>query len=217
MIQMFAFRVLQAILTAKRNSIIRAHLPSAAKKIVDVGCGHFPSRFANVAMDRAANDDDEQRGGLTLSSEKAGIKFFDVDLNHFPYPFSDNEFDYLICTHVLEHLDDPVRACSEFARIARAGYLEVPYFCADAYVRNNDLIHRWLCMYSPSAHMLSFTNRDILVRDFPPLYAELPVRFVLQLRNVPYTWSGSINAEYWALTPKPIGQSTPGLTDDVTA
>jgi SAM-dependent methyltransferase len=200
MIRMFAFRVMQAVLTVKRNVIIRAHLPTSAKRIVDVGCGHFPSKFANIALDRVAKHDDAQRGGLSLSAHRAGVDFLDIDLNRFPYPFPDKEFDYLICTHVLEHLDDPVRACAEFARIARAGYLEVPYFSADIYVRNNDPIHRWLCMYSPSSHMLSFTGRDALIQAFPPFHAELPVRFFLQLRNVSYTWSGAVNAQYWDFT-----------------
>ena len=198
MIRLLALRVMQAVLKAKRNAIIREHLPSEARQIADVGCGHFPNKFANIAMDRAANDD-EQRGGLSLNTDRAGVRFIDIDLNRFPYPFADKEFDYLICTHVLEHLHDPVRTCAEFARVAKAGYLEVPYFAADVFVRNNDAIHRWLCMYSPADHLLSFTNRDTLVGKFPPLTAGLIMRFFLQLRNVSYTWSGSINAQYWML------------------
>lgn len=198
MIRQLALRVMQALLKAQRNAIIRAHLPKDARQIADVGCGHYPSKFANIAMDNAATDD-EQRGGLSLSAERAGVRFIDIDLNRFPYSFADKEFDYLICTHVLEHVADPVRTCKEFTRIAKAGYLEVPYFAADVFVRNNDSIHRWLCMYSPSDHLLSFTNRDTLVAKFPPLPTSLVMRFFLQLRNVAYPWSGSINAQYWAL------------------
>ena len=197
MLRTLGLHVMQAVLRAKRNAIIRAHLPSDAKRIVDVGCGHFPNKFANIAMDRAANDD-QQRGGLSLKTDRPGVKFIDIDLNRFPYPFADKEFDYLICTHVLEHVEDPVRTCAEFARIAKAGYLEVPYFAADVFVTNNDAIHRWLCMYAPAGHVLSFTNRDTLVATFPPLPTGLVMRFFLQLRNVAYTWSGTINAQYWA-------------------
>lgn len=198
MLRKLALHLMQAVLKAKRNAIISAHLPSDAQRIVDVGCGHYPSKFANIAMDRAANDD-LQRGGLSLKTDRAGVRFIDLDLNRFPYPFADKEFDYLICTHVLEHVDDPVRTCGEFARIAKAGYLEVPYFAADVFVSNNDAIHRWLCMYAPAGHVLSFTNRDTLVATFPPLPTGLIMRFFLQLRNVTYTWSGTINAQYWTL------------------
>ena len=29
------------------------------------------------------------------------------DLNCFPYPFKDGEFDYIVASHILEHLDKP--------------------------------------------------------------------------------------------------------------
>ena len=202
MVRLLALRVMQAVLKAKRNAIIGRSLPKDARNVVDVGCGHFPNKFANIAMDRAENDD-QQRGGLSLNKDRKGVTFVDIDLNCFPYPFADKQFDYLICTHVLEHIDDPVRTCAEFARIAKAGYLEVPYFAADIFVRNNDPIHRWLCMYSPRDHMLSFTNRDALVERFPPLQTGLIMRFFLQLRNVAYAWSDSINAQYWEPAARP--------------
>jgi len=42
------------------------------------------------------------------------------------WPFRDNQFDFAICSHTLEDLRDPIWACSELARVARAGYIEVP-------------------------------------------------------------------------------------------
>jgi hypothetical protein len=54
-------------------------------------------------------------------------------------------------------------------------------------------------MYAPAGHVLTFTNRDTLVARFPPLPTGLIMRFFLQLRNVTYTWSGTINAQYWVL------------------
>lgn len=43
-----------------------------------------------------------------------------------PYPFADKFFDYVICSHTLEDLRDPVFVCSEIIRIGRRGYIEVP-------------------------------------------------------------------------------------------
>ncbi len=43
-----------------------------------------------------------------------------------PYPFADQEIDFVVCSHTLEDVRDPVWVCSEMARIARAGYVEVP-------------------------------------------------------------------------------------------
>lgn len=195
MIRSIALRLMQRILTSRRNSIIEKHLPRNAKRIADVGCGHYANRFANVAMDKRDNADVE-RGGLPLSADRAGVTFHDVDLNVFPYPFADKEFDYIICTHVLEHLADPVRTCVELSRIGKAGYLEVPYFAADVFVRNNDVIHRWLCLQSANASSLSFVNRDAMVKRFPPPPAGIVTRFWLQLRNIAHPWTNTIHADY---------------------
>jgi hypothetical protein len=43
-----------------------------------------------------------------------------------PYPFGDKELDFVVCSHTLEDVRDPVFVCSEMIRIARAGYIEVP-------------------------------------------------------------------------------------------
>lgn len=43
-----------------------------------------------------------------------------------PYPFGDKELDFVICSHTLEDVRDPIWVCSEMVRIAKAGYIEVP-------------------------------------------------------------------------------------------
>ena len=42
------------------------------------------------------------------------------------FPFDDNEFDYVICSHVIEHVEDVEHFGSELFRIANKGYLEYP-------------------------------------------------------------------------------------------
>lgn len=43
-----------------------------------------------------------------------------------PYPFQDKELDFVVCSHTLEDIRDPLWVCSEMVRIARRGYLEIP-------------------------------------------------------------------------------------------
>ena len=43
-----------------------------------------------------------------------------------PWPFHDGQFAFAICAHTLEDVRDPVWVCAELARVARAGYVEVP-------------------------------------------------------------------------------------------
>ncbi len=53
------------------------------------------------------------------------------DLNSFPYPFPDNNFDEIICDNTLEHLDDLLKVMEELHRIAKPSALVtivVPFF-----------------------------------------------------------------------------------------
>lgn len=43
------------------------------------------------------------------------------DLNRFPYPFKDDEFDEILAYSILEHVDDIVRTMEELHRILKPG------------------------------------------------------------------------------------------------
>jgi Methyltransferase domain len=46
--------------------------------------------------------------------------------DHEPWPFEDNQFDFVTCAHTLEDVRDPIWVCHEMIRVAKAGYVEVP-------------------------------------------------------------------------------------------
>jgi SAM-dependent methyltransferase len=43
-----------------------------------------------------------------------------------PFPFKDKEIDFVVCSHTLEDIRDPVFVCSEICRVGKRGYIEVP-------------------------------------------------------------------------------------------
>jgi Methyltransferase domain len=43
-----------------------------------------------------------------------------------PWPFPDKHFDFVICSHTLEDVRDPLWICSELTRVGKAGYVEIP-------------------------------------------------------------------------------------------
>jgi hypothetical protein len=49
-----------------------------------------------------------------------------------PFPFTDKSVDYVICSHTLEDVRDPLWVCSEMIRIGKRGYLEVPSRVAES-------------------------------------------------------------------------------------
>ena len=74
-------------------------------KTLDLGCGPHSKVPGSVGLD------------------KRPAPHIDVvhDLNVFPYPFMDNEFDAIEMSHILEHVDRPLLVMNEVYRIAKSG------------------------------------------------------------------------------------------------
>jgi SAM-dependent methyltransferase len=86
----------------------------AGKKILEVGVGQrkFP-------------------GAVGIDIRHNALADIFHDLNVFPWPFADNEFEVLLCRHVLEHLTETDKVMEEFYRILKPGgevVIEVPHF-----------------------------------------------------------------------------------------
>ena len=62
-----------------------------------------------------------------------------VFYNGIDFPFTDGEFDYVICSHVLEHVPDVQKFISEIYRVSKhGGYFEYPLIYYD-YLYNIDV------------------------------------------------------------------------------
>ena len=77
-------------------------------------------------------------------------------------PFADGVFDYVVCSHVLEHVPDPAAVIAEITRVGRAGYIEVPQ-AASAKILDFPS-HLWWCRLDGST--LVFTAKH--ARAFDP-------------------------------------------------
>jgi ubiquinone/menaquinone biosynthesis C-methylase UbiE len=70
------------------------------------------------------------------------------NLNKFPWPFKDNTFDEVYCSHVLEHVNDLINVMAEIRRISKPGariIIRVPHFsCGVSY---RDPTHKRLFSY----------------------------------------------------------------------
>ena len=97
--------------------------------VLDVGGWAKPFRRADWVIDLMPY---ESRGlyGNPVDPERERFTdetWIQYDIcSHVPWPFGDNQFDFVTCSHTLEDVRDPIWVCHELNRVAKAGYIEVP-------------------------------------------------------------------------------------------
>lgn len=63
--------------------------------------------------------------------------------------FRDKEFDFVYCSHVLEHVRDPAKACAELMRIGKRGFIETPTRGKDLWLGTAAVSnHRWAVIWN---------------------------------------------------------------------
>ena len=82
-------------------------------------------KFLNIG-----SGEDYINGWVNLDSNRSLKADKYHDLNKFPWPFKDNEFDKVLASYVLEYLDDVTKAMIEIYRITKPNgivYISVPH------------------------------------------------------------------------------------------
>lgn len=89
--------------------------------MLDVGSGQDPHPRANVLVDRFVDSNLERLCNAAVVIDRP---LFVADAAHLP--FSAKTFDFVNCSHVLEHVPDPPGVLADLARVSRRGYVETP-------------------------------------------------------------------------------------------
>lgn len=87
--------------------------------VLDVGSGANPYPNSDVLIDQYSTAEDRNFDPFIIDRPSVlgdGTKL----------PFKDNAFQFVILSHVLEHVEDPGMLLNEIMRVGRAGYIEVP-------------------------------------------------------------------------------------------
>ncbi len=125
------------------------------ERVLEVGSGQNPNPRANVLCDRFVVDATER------NEQAARIDRPFVAGDIYRLPFRERAFDYVICSHVLEHLEDPEAAAAELARVAPRGYLETPSGVNEKILSYP--FHRWMINEEEGA--LHFRPKERLIWD----------------------------------------------------
>ena len=108
--------------------------------VLDVGGWACPFNRANYVLDaepyetrgyyRTFGGPPSQGGDREYFSRDTWIQRDICDRS--PFPFADKSIDFVVCSHTLEDLRDPLWVCEEMIRIGKRGYIEVPSRAAES-------------------------------------------------------------------------------------
>lgn len=121
--------------------------------ILDIGCGYTANVNATVIAD--VKD---------LSDFYKKRKF--VSIKNKNLPFNNKEFDFVIASHVLEHVDDFSFFVKELERISNKGYIELPTRLGDNLVFENETDHIWWCLYDDINNEIVLSKKNQLLEPF---------------------------------------------------
>jgi SAM-dependent methyltransferase len=149
---------------------------TSSKRILDVGCGQnkFP-------------------GAIGIDSNPRSHADVFHDLGKFPYPFGDNEFETIICRHVIEHVPDVIGFINELHRITKhGGRLKVvtphysnPDWATDPTHRNHFNSYSFTCFIPSQTPFPFYTNAELrllsLHVSLANLWRALGIEFLVNL------------------------------------
>ncbi len=122
-------------------------------KILDIGCGYRPHKNATVIADIK-----------DFSNFYKNKKF--IQIKKKILPFSDKEFDFVIASHVIEHIEDFEFFLKELERISKKGYIELPSRLGDNLVFENKKDHIWWFNYDDSNNLIIASKKNQLLEPF---------------------------------------------------
>ena len=91
----------------------------AGSRVLDVGAGSCPYRRLFVHCEYRTQDFEKLQPEQLRGHQGYGSVDYVGDI--CAIPVADASFDVILCTEVLEHLPEPIRAVTEFGRIVRPG------------------------------------------------------------------------------------------------
>jgi len=134
--------------------------------VLDIGCG-----TRKIEADAI---------GIDFSPDSAADHVWNLDV--YPWPLPDNGFARIHMSHILEHLEDPIRAMAEVHRVAAGGadvFITTPHFSShNSYV---DPTHK--------RHLAAGSFAYLTGQDFPS-FRGAPFRF--EIVSVELTFGGNL-------------------------
>ena len=152
-------------------------------KVLDIGCGYKPHDSASVICD--------VQDFSKLYKDKKFVRLSEKSL-----PFKDQEFDFVIASHVLEHVEDPKFFIKELERVSVKGYIELPTILEDNLVFENKKDHLWHMEFDDNKNELQISKK---IQYLEPVITVSSIKkfskYFRQSLILELYWENSINFE----------------------
>ena len=122
-------------------------------KILDIGCGYRANKKATVVADI--------QDFSNFYKDRKFVRIIEKKL-----PFEDKEFDFVIASHVIEHVEDFEFFIKELERISDKGYIELPSRFGDNLVFENKHDHIWWFIFDDQNNQIVASKKNQLVDPF---------------------------------------------------
>ena len=162
--------------------------------ILDIGCGYGANKYANVICD--------VQDLSKFYPNKTFIRLLEKKL-----PFKDKEFDFVIASHVMEHVEDVEFFINELERVSKQGYIELPTMLEDNLVFENKKDHLWHMDFDDVDYKLLISKK---IQYFEPILTVSSIKrlneifrksFILEL-----FWENKIDYKIQKLNKKKVNQ-----------
>jgi ubiquinone/menaquinone biosynthesis C-methylase UbiE len=151
--------------------------------ILDIGCGYTAHKNATVICD--------VQDLSNIYKEKNFVKLTSNIL-----PFKDKEFDFVIASHVIEHVKDVQFFIKELQRVSSKGYIELPTILEDNLVFENKKDHLWHMEFDDDKNQLIVSKKIQFLE--PILTVSSAKKFLKYFRQslvLELLWENSIEFE----------------------
>ncbi len=166
------------------NTVVKTTRPLNIDTILDVGYGEgfTLARLKKEKIGKSHEGIEYEDAAIELGKKLypiLEIKKGDI----YKLPYKDNSFDLVVCTEVLEHLENPKKAYKELLRVSRKYVLmsvpNEPFFTIQRMARFQNILH----LGSHPEHIQHWTYRSFLkfvkIREVKLVTRKLPIPWTM--------------------------------------
>jgi SAM-dependent methyltransferase len=126
-----------------------------------------PLRVLHIAPEQCFEERFKQLPNLNYITADIESPLATVKCDVQEMPFTDNEFDLVICNHVLEHVDDDRKAMKEILRVMKPGAIAILLVPNDFKLENTFEDPTIILPKDRAKHFLQYDHKRLYGKDYP--------------------------------------------------